>query len=89
MTKAFRDSRLAFIYKLKAERGCARCGEKNPVVLDFHHRDRSTKHFVKSQQWVTVSLETLMVEVEKCDVLCANCHRIIEHELRSDQGRLQ
>jgi hypothetical protein len=52
--------------------GCAICGEKEPCCLDFHHlRD---KEFVVSAG-VDVSKERLFDEIDKCVVLCANCHR--------------
>ena len=55
--------------------GCKKCGEKRPYVLDFHHRNGDEKvetinHMIKS-----ASAQTLQRELEKCDVLCANCHR--------------
>ena len=55
--------------------GCKKCGEKRSYVLDFHHRNGEEKvetinHMIKS-----ASSKTLQAELEKCDVLCANCHR--------------
>ena len=55
---------------------CVDCGETNPVVLDFDHRDPDDKEFTISQGLGhSFSLHRLMVEIEKCDVRCANCHR--------------
>lgn len=54
--------------------GCLLCGNSDPSCLDFHHVDPSEKSFVLTQG-VTRSLEALRVEVQKCAVLCANCHR--------------
>jgi hypothetical protein len=42
--------------------------------FDFHHRDPSTKQFAIGS--FTGAWETLLVEAEKCDLLCANCHRL-------------
>lgn len=60
----------------KTERGCAVCGEKDPIVLEFNHIDASNKSFnigeTSRQGW---SLKKLMEEVKKCEVLCANCHK--------------
>jgi len=53
------------------------CGESNPLVLDFDHKDPNKKSFtigsVARKGW---SLEVLYKEIDKCDVVCANCHRI-------------
>src|SRR6266545_501265 len=63
--------------KLVAMRGgrCADCPYSGPpAAFDFHHRDPKSKRFrigAFSGQW-----EELLVEAEKCDMLCANCHRI-------------
>lgn len=74
-------TRSAFLANEKASRGCLRCGERDPVVLDFHHRDRSEKRFLVSMAR-RMSLEALKEEIARCDVLCANCHRRVEYEKR-------
>ena len=56
---------------------CQKCGETRWQVLQFHHRDSSTKEFTISVI-ATVSVERLEAEIAKCDILCANCH-IMEH----------
>lgn len=59
---------------------CARCGKRYPsYVMDFHHRDPSSKAFSIGRNF-KASLERLLEEIAKCDVLCANCHRIVEYE---------
>jgi hypothetical protein len=62
--------------RYKADRGCADCTEKDPIVLEFDHRDPARKSFnignCTKSGW---SLERLLQEVAKCDVVCANCHR--------------
>lgn len=55
---------------------CVDCGESDPVVLEFDHRDSTTKDFnVGDAMRMVYSLARVMREVEKCDVRCANCHR--------------
>lgn len=66
--------------KLKAveHRGgkCMHCGYcKYPEVLEFHHRDPSQKEFGLGLSGLTRSWERVKKEIEKCDLLCANCHR--------------
>lgn len=56
---------------------CARCGGTfHPAVYDFHHKDPTTKKFNISLKLAYLSLEILTAEAEKCELLCANCHRL-------------
>jgi hypothetical protein len=57
------------------ENPCITCGESDIVVLDFDHRDPSTKRTTISKAATSWSWETIKTEIDKCDVLCANCHR--------------
>jgi hypothetical protein len=75
------ERRLTAIWEIKEEKGCVHCGEKNPIVLDFHHRDPSEKT-MSIRELEQCSAQRFEEEVAKCDVLCANCHRIVEHEQR-------
>ena len=66
--------------RIKLEVGCERCGYcDHPVALQFHHRDKSSKSFTISTN-VDGPLIRLLKETEKCDILCANCHSIVEFE---------
>lgn len=61
---------------------CQRCGySKCMNALEFHHVD-DNKEFGLSAKGVTISLARLKVEADKCDLLCANCHRELHEELR-------
>jgi hypothetical protein len=52
---------------------CADCGEADPVVLEFDHlRD---KKFEVGNGFSERGWESVLAEMEKCDVVCANCHR--------------
>jgi hypothetical protein len=64
----------------KISRGCSRCGyNTHPSALDLHHREPALKLDTVSQMAAkNRSWNSIYVEVEKCDVVCANCHRI-EH----------
>src|SRR3954470_21768977 len=53
---------------------CVRCGERNPVVLEFNHRDPRTKVAnISDLIRLGWSLKRIFEEIECCDVLCANC----------------
>ena len=55
---------------------CKRCGETDILVLEFHHRNPSTKkHSVSFLCLNGDATKTLKREMRKCDVLCANCHK--------------
>lgn len=55
---------------------CGKCGYSRCVdALDFHHTDQNTKEFSISHTGVTRSWEIIKVELDKCELLCANCHR--------------
>lgn len=53
---------------------CNRCPENHPACLSFHHKDRSEKEYLVSQLARNGMKETLLKEIEKCEVLCQNCH---------------
>ena len=55
---------------------CERCDEEyHPNVFDFHHYDDTLKRFGVSQANMQRSWTNLITEVDKCHLLCANCHR--------------
>lgn len=54
---------------------CERCEENDPVCLDFHHLDPNEKDGdigTLARSW---SVDRLQKELDKCIVLCSNCHR--------------
>ena len=60
--------------------GCTRCGIRDPRVLDFHHRDKKDKMFCIGGLRREVGFQKLLDEIKKCEVVCANCHRILHAE---------
>jgi len=58
---------------------CQECGlETNSCVYDFHHLDPLEKDFSIGDKTSTVRWERVKSELDKCSMLCANCHRL-EH----------
>jgi hypothetical protein len=54
---------------------CAECGESHPACLQFHHKDRKEKKFALGDMAGRASgLKALIEEINKCEVLCVNCH---------------
>lgn len=59
---------------------CLDCNYSNSIsALEFHHIDPTKKEFGISTSGGTKSLDRLKLELDKCILLCANCHRE-EHE---------
>ena len=55
---------------------CMICGYKRcPGALDFHHRNPKLKEFGLSERGLTRSWEKIRKEIDKCVLICANCHR--------------
>ena len=59
-----------------AQGACLDCGTRDFAVLEFDHRDPTSKtddvsHLVRQ----AVSWQRIFAEIAKCDVVCANCHR--------------
>lgn len=77
--KSVSDKACEFVKKTKKESGCKHCGITDHRVLHFHHRDPSQKEFGIGSGG-TRSISKIKREMEKCDILCANCHAILHHE---------
>jgi hypothetical protein len=59
---------------------CAICGHNKCIqVLEFHHTDPNKKDFGISAKGYTRSWKKVKEELDKCILLCANCHREV-HE---------
>ena len=63
------------------ESSCVRCGESDPIVLVFHHREPANKTSeISTMIGDRVSWKSIKKEIDKCDVLCANCHMRVHYE---------
>ena len=63
-----------FVIDFLKENPCVDCGEKDPVVLDFDHM--MDKEFnISDAVHGHYGLKTIVKEISKCEVRCANCHR--------------
>ncbi len=63
-----------WLAEIKHLRGCVYCGEKEADALEFHHRPGEVKTSEVSAL-ADLGLDVALEEAEKCDVVCANCHR--------------
>lgn len=70
------NSRLEII-KYLSNHPCVDCGNNNIIVLDFDHRDTEIKsHNICDMVAGGYVWRSIEKEIEKCDVRCANCHRV-------------
>jgi hypothetical protein len=59
----------------KEDSKCKSCGEEDPRVLNFDHRDPEDKSFTISQGINrNIAVGEFIKEIGKCDILCYNCH---------------
>ena len=79
---------LAWLRDLR-RRPCGDCGQSfPPYVMDFDHRDPSKKLFaITTGSAHLMSREKLISEIEKCDVVCANCHALRTYASLMDRRR--
>lgn len=84
-TKIIRDRQRKLLKEIKEKSGCLDCGNKDHRVLDFDHV-RGNKFLELSLMVGSYSDKRILEEIEKCDIRCANCHRVITYE-RRERGR--
>ena len=71
----------------KLSRGCVDCGySKRAVALQFDHVDDNKEFNVSDGLRRGLSLATIIKEMEKCEVRCANCHAEVTEDRRA-RGR--
>lgn len=75
-------ARRDWLQAIKADRGCDRCDENDPVCLDFHHLGGKVD-CVSTMVADCRSKEAVLNEMAKCALLCANCHRKEHYKLRN------
>lgn len=74
------------IGEVKATNGCVKCGDIRPYVLDFHHKDPTIKDANIARMTSNKNrIEDIQKEIDKCVILCSNCHREFHH-LNTTQG---
>jgi hypothetical protein len=69
------EEKIQWLEDIKAESGCESCGETRVACLDFHHLNPDNKRR-DIGAYTGCSKKRILKELEKCIILCANCHRI-------------
>lgn len=81
--RARRDAVQVFIRSVKTSNGCADCGySAHHAALEFDHLGDKLLNVCNSK-----SIEQAKLEIAKCEVVCANCHRIRTYERLQTQRR--
>lgn len=78
--KARKERNRQWFRDYKSKQKCKFCSESFPYCLDFHHREPEHKNLeVAKMVHMCYSIENILKEIEKCDVLCSNCHRKLHY----------
>ena len=64
---------MTFLIEFFREHPCTDCGETDPIVLEFDHL--GDKEFGIAAGLRTRNWQDVLREIDKCEVVCANCHR--------------
>jgi rRNA-processing protein FCF1 len=63
---------------------CADCGGHfEACAMDFDHRDPAAKRYTVTRMIGRAGTERILAEVAKCDIVCANCHRLRTFDRRT------
>lgn len=72
--KEYNERNLSILGDILQTNCCADCGETNPIVLEFDHIKGKSIGIARLKR-NAASIKTLLSEVSKCEIVCANCHR--------------
>jgi len=85
--KSRKREKREWVHSLKKGKKCSKCGEERWFCLEYHHIDPSNKKFTIAE-CVSGSYgkETIQQEIEKCVLLCGNCHEHLNYLQRNIEG---
>ena len=78
----YRELAREYIRDYLSKHPCTICGETDPRVLEFHHVRGEKSIEVSRLIGRGASLDALKAEIEKTEVVCANCHRRLTSDER-------
>lgn len=67
------EGKRKYVCDYLSEKSCVDCNNNDILVLEFDHV-RGKKYKMISQMIKSTSLDKIKIEIEKCDVVCSNCH---------------
>ena len=78
---------MQYLHDIKSKGSCVKCGASHVAILDFHHLDPTGKEeHVSTAAWKGWALDRLQTEIDKCVLICANCHRVLHWENKSSRS---
>jgi hypothetical protein len=79
--RKYKQSLRDLINEYKKAGVCVRCGVGDYRILDFHHIDPAQKKFeLNTGLKKSMGARALLDEIAKCELVCANCHRLLHWE---------
>ena len=87
--KTQRQKNRDYVNDIKKSSACVDCGESNYRVLDFDHVSGEKVMCVSDMINRAYCVESIQKEIDKCEIRCANCHRIVTYERREKNRNLQ
>ena|SRR5882672_3899294 len=74
---AHRQRNFEAMWSILRNSSCTDCGEYDPIVLEFDHLPGYEKRFeiARAVGSSTRSWKAIKAEIDKCEIVCANCHR--------------
>lgn len=64
-----------YVWEYQKAHPCVDCGESDPILLEFDHVRGEKLGNISQMSQNSRSIESIQAEIDKCDVVCANCHR--------------
>lgn len=85
------QDRRNWINEIKQQHKCIKCGENHIACLEFHHLNPIEKKFEIARSINQLNIEKIEIlnEIEKCVVLCSNCHRKFHHMERYNSTTIE
>lgn len=81
-----RKAAILDVIRAAKEKPCSDCGIEYPYyVMDLDHVRAEKKFNLAAATRIKPTMEVLLAEIEKCDPVCANCHRIRTHERKNSE----
>ena len=80
--KTYIQERRKWYDEYKQTLKCSKCGENHPACLEFHHQNPKEKEFGIAEALCQLNLgkEEILKEINKCEVLCSNCHKKLHYK---------
>lgn len=78
-----------FIFEIKKQAKCKICQFNKTECLEFHHKNIKEKtHNISEMVLHGFALDKIKKEIEKCDIICRNCHKDIHYKNIKPKGKM-